>query len=158
MVDATPIVGVLGLSPDHGEALQDIDDVVNSSPFNAELLSTLIQKQLAFLLLAVDPEELPAQLAETHVFAIVFDIDLVLSTLGALVDRVLAALGAFDLLLVKRIFVSEVLIHHDVIGVATVPLLGSWASLSHLLLKGAVAVAHVSLRLSLVVFLPVFKI
>lgn len=106
MVDATPIVGVLGLSPDHGEALQDIDDVVNSSPFNAELLSTLIQKQLAFLLLAVDPEELPAQLAETHVFAIVFDIDLVLSTLGALVDRVLAALGAFDLLLVKRIFVS----------------------------------------------------
>ena len=101
MVNATPIVGVLGLSPDHGEALQDIDDVVNSSPFNAELLSTLIQKQLAFLLLAVDPEELPAQLAEAHVFAIVFDIDLVLSALGALVDRVLAALGAFDLLLVK---------------------------------------------------------
>ena len=106
MVNAAPIVRVLGLSPYHREALQDIDDIINSSPFNAELLSTLIQKQLAFLLFAVDPEELPAQLAEAHVFSIVFDVDLVLSTLGALVDRVLAALCAFDLLLVKRIFVS----------------------------------------------------
>ena len=53
------------------------------------------------MLLVVDPKKLEAQIAKAHVFSIVFDVDLVLSTLDALVDGVLAILCAFDLLLVK---------------------------------------------------------
>ena len=42
-VDASPLVGVFGLTSDNAEALEDVDDVVDSSSLDAELLGTLIK-------------------------------------------------------------------------------------------------------------------
>ena len=42
-IDASPLVGVLGLSSDNAEALEDVDDIIYSSSLYAELLCTLIE-------------------------------------------------------------------------------------------------------------------
>ena len=77
LVDASPLVRVLRLAADHAEALQDVDDVVDSAPFDTEFLRALIQQQEIFLLLAVNAQETPAELAQALLLAIVLSLALV---------------------------------------------------------------------------------
>ena len=43
LVDASPLVLVLGTALNHAEALQDVDDVVDASTLNPELLRALVE-------------------------------------------------------------------------------------------------------------------
>lgn len=130
---------------DDREALQDVDDVVYSSPLDTELLRALVKEQLPFLLLAIDLQEFPAKLAQAHVLPIVFDVE-VLRALRAVVGGILPALRALYLLLVQRIIVSSFLIHNDVMCVPSVASdLYFCASERYLLLVRTVAVAEIGL-------------
>lgn len=43
LVNPSPLVLVLSAALNHAEGLQDIDDVVNSSPLHSKLLRALVQ-------------------------------------------------------------------------------------------------------------------
>jgi len=58
-VYASPFVGVLRLSPDHAEALENVDDVVNTPPLHLQLAGALVEEQEVFLLPPVDAQEPP---------------------------------------------------------------------------------------------------
>jgi len=46
-VDSTPLVLILGESPDHVEALQDVDDVIDASSLDSKLFGTLVEEEEA---------------------------------------------------------------------------------------------------------------
>ena len=45
LFDTSPLIGILGAASDHAKALQDVNDVINSPPFDSQLPSTLVQKE-----------------------------------------------------------------------------------------------------------------
>lgn len=73
-IDSLPSVGVLSLPPDHAEALQDVDDVVDAAAFHPELSRALIEQQEVLLLFPVDAEEPPAELTERLLLAVVLGV------------------------------------------------------------------------------------
>jgi len=54
LVDASPLVRVLGLSSDDTEAFQDVDDIIDTSSFNLELFRALVKQQKVLLRLSID--------------------------------------------------------------------------------------------------------
>ena len=59
-VNASPLIGIFGMSSDDAKALKNVYDIVNASSFNAELASALIEQEAVLLLLAVDAEKASA--------------------------------------------------------------------------------------------------
>lgn len=57
LVNTSPLIRVLGLPSNDAEALQNVDDVIDPSSFNIELLGALIQQEEVLVLLAVDHQE-----------------------------------------------------------------------------------------------------
>ena len=49
LIYSTPLVLILGAAPDHAEAFQNVDDVIDASAFYSELSGALIQVEEAFL-------------------------------------------------------------------------------------------------------------
>lgn len=59
-VNAPPLVRVLSLPPNHAEALENVDDVVDTPSLDLKLLGTLVQKHTVFLFLTVDTQKTSA--------------------------------------------------------------------------------------------------
>ena len=76
-VDALPAITVLGLPPDHTEALQDVDYIVDTPSLNTQLLRALVKQKQIFVLFPVDAEKSPAKFAQRFFFAIVSTVILV---------------------------------------------------------------------------------
>ena len=54
-VDSSPLVAILGLSPDDAKALKDIDDIVNPSALHPQLPCALIKEKQILLFFAIYP-------------------------------------------------------------------------------------------------------
>ena len=81
LVYTSPLIAIFGLSPDDAETFKNVDDIVDSSSFYAELPCTLIKKQKVLLLLAVNAQESPAKLTERFLLTIVFGVCWVILTI-----------------------------------------------------------------------------
>jgi hypothetical protein len=57
LVYPSPLISIFGSAPYYREALKDIDDIINASPFNSELTSALVQKQYTFSFLSIKGQE-----------------------------------------------------------------------------------------------------
>ena len=71
LVDSSPLILVLGATANDTEALEDVDDVVDTPPFDSELSSALIEIEQAFLGCSIQKEESTAELSQAFLFAIV---------------------------------------------------------------------------------------
>ena len=71
LVDASPLVLVLGAALDYTEALKDIDDVINASALDSELLGALVKVEETALRCTIEEEEAATELAETLLLTIV---------------------------------------------------------------------------------------
>jgi hypothetical protein len=67
-VDAFPLIGVLGLSIDDLEALKDVDNVINPSPFHSQLPRALIEVEERAEFAPVYTEEASAEFSQTFLF------------------------------------------------------------------------------------------
>ena len=59
-VDSTPLVRVFGLTADHTERFENVNNVVDSSAFNSKLSCALVKQQEVFIGFAVDAQEAAA--------------------------------------------------------------------------------------------------
>ena len=72
LVNASPLVWILGLSPYHAETFQNVDDIVDSSPFYAQFSRALIEQKEVLLLFAINAQKSSTQFAQTLFLAVVF--------------------------------------------------------------------------------------
>ena len=70
-VDASPLVFVFGAALDHTEALQDVDDVIDSATFDTQLFRALVEIEETSLGRAIKDEESAAEFSQAFLFAIV---------------------------------------------------------------------------------------
>jgi len=56
-VDASPLVGVLGLPPDHAETFENVDDIVDPSPLYSQLSRALVEQKEILLLFAINAQK-----------------------------------------------------------------------------------------------------
>jgi len=63
LFDASPLVLVLGAALNYAEAFQNVDDIIDASTLNAELLRALVEVEESALGRAVEEEETAAELA-----------------------------------------------------------------------------------------------
>ena len=71
LVNPSPLVLVLSAALNHAEGLQDIDDVVNSSPLHSKLLRALVQVEDAAGGGPVQEQESAAELTQTFLFPVI---------------------------------------------------------------------------------------
>ena len=71
LIDASPLVLVLGTALDNAEALEDVDDVVDASALYTELFGALVQVEEAALRGPVEEQKTTTKLTEALLFAIV---------------------------------------------------------------------------------------
>ena len=57
LVNASPLVRVLGLPPYHAEAFQNVDDIVDPSPLHSQFSGALVEQKEILLLLAVNAQK-----------------------------------------------------------------------------------------------------
>jgi hypothetical protein len=65
------VVGVLGLSVDHLEALQDVYDIIDPPALDSQFPRTLVQVEHGAGLAAIETQEATAELAKTLFLAAV---------------------------------------------------------------------------------------
>jgi len=64
LVNASPLVLVLGSAANHAERLEDVDNVVDSTSLDTQLPRAAVQQEHVFALTAVGVQEAPTQFAE----------------------------------------------------------------------------------------------
>lgn len=63
-INASPLIRILRLPSDNTEALQNIDNIVDASPLDAELPGALIEQEQILLLFPVDAKESSAKFTQ----------------------------------------------------------------------------------------------
>ena len=63
LVYSSPLVFVLGSASNNAEAFKNVDDIVNSSPFNSKFFGTAIQEKHSFAINTVGVQKAATKLA-----------------------------------------------------------------------------------------------